>query len=199
MSAYEFDGLCQAGSAGACDLERSTAIVVDKEIVGAMMVSGQLEESCYKVPAQWVHEDYRGDWVNAVLIHNSVQHCVPLGLKTVRFVANRGKARNTVRLAGKLEGELVRSLQRLERMDRAPREPFGQGGTSHRGTLRDTLAESAGLCAASRLRVCRGRLAREADLAPVNSGPGARHDRGLPGHLSGVPAPESLSASQLTR
>ena len=115
MNTAEFDARVGGENAERVDLERSTAIVVNDELVGLMAVSPVAGERGYVVSGRWVDPGYRNGWVNAELIYNSVRQGVPLGLEFVRFVASQKRHQETARLAIRLGGEPVRRLIRYAR------------------------------------------------------------------------------------
>tara|TARA_R110001592_G_scaffold363248_3_gene682125 strand:- start:25125 stop:26030 length:906 start_codon:yes stop_codon:yes gene_type:complete len=113
MGSLEFDARMSPFHDEPIDLERSTAILQNDQLIGAMLVSPSKLGHVYTVPARWVAKGHRHSWVNAVLIHNSVRQGVPLALDRVRFVANRENHKETAALAANLGGLQVRSLQRF--------------------------------------------------------------------------------------
>lgn len=104
MPAPVFDAKLDQGLPDAIDLPRSTQIVLDGELIGAMLVSPLPNEPGYSVLGRWVAEDFRNGWVNAALLDRSLQCGVGLGLKVARFMANRDNHLETQRLAARLGG-----------------------------------------------------------------------------------------------
>ena len=115
VSCLDFDARLSPQHEEAIDLERSTAIVLDETLIGAMLVCPIKGGAGYLVSGRWVAPEFRNGWVNAVLIYNSVRQGVDLSLDFVRFVANSEAHQETVRLASRLGGKRVRSLERLSR------------------------------------------------------------------------------------
>ncbi len=93
------------------DLARSTVVLVDGRLLGAMMVCRSGRDVL--VPGRWVAEGWRNTWVNAVLIRNSAHLLAPLGLERARFLAHGERHRETERLAARLGGEAVSRCERL--------------------------------------------------------------------------------------
>jgi hypothetical protein len=113
VGCLEFDAKLNPHHSEPIDLERSTAILLDGELIGAMMVC-PVSSATYSVSARWVAEGHRNSWTNAVLIYNSVRQGVALELDTVRFVAHRGVHKETAVLAERLGGHKFQSRHRLE-------------------------------------------------------------------------------------
>lgn len=113
VGCLDFDARLGKNHSEPTDLLRSTAILLDDKLIGAMMVCPSIAASTYTVSGRWVAEGHRNSWVNAVLIYNSVRQGVPMNLDRVRFVAHRDIHKETAVLAGKLGGHKIRGLQRL--------------------------------------------------------------------------------------
>lgn len=112
INCLDFDARLAPGHDEPTDLDGSTVLVLDGELIAAMLVCPCQDGHGYLVPGRWVHADYRNGWANALLIFNSVRQGVPIGLEFVRFVANRERHRETARLAARLGGEHISRLQR---------------------------------------------------------------------------------------
>ena len=114
VGCLDFDARLSSGHVEPIDLERSTAIRLHGRLIGAMLVCPSREDAGYTVAGRWVAEGYRHGWVNALLIYNSVRQGVALDLDFVRFVANSELHRETGKLAARLGGRQVSSLNRLK-------------------------------------------------------------------------------------
>ncbi len=104
MDTFDFDSRLMPGHPQPADLERSTAILLDNRLVGAMVVAPLTGEGGYLVIGRWVAPEFRRGWLNAVLIHNSVRQGVEMNLSFVRFVANSRFHSETRALARRLGG-----------------------------------------------------------------------------------------------
>ena len=102
VSCLEFDAKLTQAHKEPVDLSRSTAITIGGELVGALMLCAVNQGEEFIVSGRWVAEQHRNGWVNTLLIYNSTNHLLPLGIELVRFVANSGVHRETQRLATRL-------------------------------------------------------------------------------------------------
>jgi len=112
METMDFDQRLLATHAEPIDKARSSVVLLDNHMVGALVIVPLVDGKGYLVTGRWVAPGLRHGWVNALLMANSIQKVLDRDLDYIRFVANSSYHTETVRLAERMGGHRVKTRYR---------------------------------------------------------------------------------------
>ncbi len=115
METMDFDHRLQASHPEPVDKARSTVILLDGRMIGALVVAPFADGKGYLIPGRWVIPGMRYGWVNALLMITSMARGLDLDLDYIRFVANSSRHTETTHFAERMGGYPVLTRYRWSR------------------------------------------------------------------------------------
>lgn len=93
----------------------SIILMVGEQVAGLLMVEHQIEVHRALVPARVVVEEYRGGWVNVLMMAKALELGAEAGIRRVRFESLENNS-DTLKLAQRYQAETVHVLDRFLRL-----------------------------------------------------------------------------------
>lgn len=115
MDHYDFDFRLKEKTALSICEHLSKVAILDDKIIGILLVSSAFDHNNFNIPIRFIESDYRQSWVNAVLMHASIQQGIALSAKTLQFEANVLTHLETIYFAKKMGCSSVASFNRFSK------------------------------------------------------------------------------------
>ena len=112
MDDYDFRNKFKGDSLKSFSLDHCLSVLFMGKIVGIILVAKHTEIKTYEILIRWVEKDFRGSWVNAVLINEAVRRGLEVDIDFLCFNANSERHQETLHLAKNAGAEFVAKSRR---------------------------------------------------------------------------------------
>ena len=112
MDDYDFRNKFEGDSLKSFSLDHCLSVLFMGEIVGIILVAKHTEIKTYEILIRWVEKNFRGSWVNAVLINEAVRRGLEIDIDFLCFNANSERHQETLHLAKNAGAEIIAKSRR---------------------------------------------------------------------------------------
>ena len=112
MDDYDFRNKFKGDSLKSFSQDHCLSVLFMGEMVGIILVAKHTEVKTYEILIRWVEKNFRGSWVNAVLINEAVRQGLEIDIDFLCFNANSERHQETLHLAKNAGAEIIAKSRR---------------------------------------------------------------------------------------
>ena len=112
MDDYDFRNKFKGDSLKSFSQDHCLSVLFMGEMVGIILVAKHTEIKTYEILIRWVEKNFRGSWVNAVLINEAVRQGLEIDIDFLCFNANSERHQETLHLAKNAGAEIIAKSRR---------------------------------------------------------------------------------------